>query len=265
MKLTDKINVTFNSIQIPLNTAYLCLDDFIVDLSRSTSFFKLKNKAADYVGSSEGWLNMDWSDTILFNKDNLQFEALCFHIPETNVELDNILEFENRAKLDKAQIILKQNENFVLSPMSYRYYIEKEDLLICFNQFNLSLAGVSEFKIANNLSLFEQKGSYIGWGMHSPHQYLNFKLSSKQKSKDSFFLKETFQKFLSLIETKNFEKMEQKNLDVLKQLAKLHNEISTSVEAEENIALKSIKEWIFDISDRYYWGTDYESYFINNE
>jgi hypothetical protein len=102
---------------------------------------------------------------------------------------------------------------------------------------------------------------YFGWCVYNPEKYITYEYCSKSTLNTSDSLWTNFKRVFELLESENYHKMENQNINVLVKLSSLHNEIVSSSKFKRNNGLKTLKTLLFDVAERFYWDCDFEKHF----
>ena len=258
MRLTEDVSIIIGN-DVDNLRSQIVLNDFKVVVCSCHTHDEYDLIMNNGVGSSEGWLSLNYADVMLFDSEGY-FDLAELRIPEKNVQPKFLEKFRLRESFKGIPVI----ENlcpFMLNPREYRHYDINENVLIAFSESEFALDNLSELKITNNVSLFFKNGSYVAWGFYYPELNLTQKYFEESNTISSKFLTESLKRALNLIEYSNFPELERKDIGFLMRIAELHNEIARNEETMDNPSLIILMDWLFDVCDRNYFGVDFERHF----
>jgi hypothetical protein len=249
----NKIGVQVESeMQLPGRPRFLITDTRVLLTVKKTPG-ELNNQLASLVGSKEEWLPLEKIDTLGFNANTGNLELLSLYYPEINKVPASFRQL-NQLRVKKGILRLDPDAPrvFQIEPFPFRYYNAEDNLLLCFNDHFTNAVHLEELRPTADISLYFLNGSYCAWGLHHADRYIASAISEEPLHESSGFLREQLKKSLEVITAENVELMDEKDLSILERIAEIHNKILTSPEYPKNNGLHILKNWLFDIADKFY-------------
>jgi hypothetical protein len=259
LKLNENLQIAPGEINTGINSR-IVLNDFKLFVSEWKSKEQYIEKINEGIGSSSGWLGLEYLDVMLFDK-NGSFSLIEFYIPESEMEMNfKDLKVDND-KLE-GSLVLSELCSFHLQPRKFRCTNFEKNILFAFSDLEISQDHLIELRITEFISLFFKDREYVAWAIHHPEQMLANTPFDRFDKVSSQFSKESFYRAFQLIEEGNFEELDKKSIPFLRELAELHNEIIKNDETRFNSNLTKLANWIYDVCERNYFGVDFEKYFM---
>jgi hypothetical protein len=239
----------------------LLLNDTKMLLTDSNSIEDLYNDLSKTIGSSEDWLPLDKVDTLAFDSATKLLKILFLYYSEENKIPKKISLLDSCQKITGIPRLRSNILDFNCVPFLYRHYDIERNLLVCFDDNFSDAETLTQYQIANNVCLFFRNEDYCAWGLYNPELYLTMNITNIPDHSSTEFLKKSFRRAFDLITNKTVERMDEKDLSVLKAIAELHNEIICHSEYSCNKGLSVIKSWLYDVTDRFYSEKEIQLFF----
>jgi len=258
--ITEDIPVTFiKGQQIPAR-ARILPDSLMMVLSTQQSIDAMEKEMMDAIGSVEDWLHMSRTDSLAFDAGTGLLKAVSLYYPELNREPGNLHLLARAEKTAAIPQLDTDAPSFELIPFSYRYYHEERDLLLCFDDAFMEVEQLEEIAISAEVSLFFSDGQYCAWGVYHPEVLLTNRIGATTEHAFDAFLKACFKDAYALITDETVEQMSEHDEETLKNIAALHNRI-VAHGATADSPLEVLKEWLFNLADKFYREQELEGLF----
>ncbi|MCU0432008.1 MAG: hypothetical protein MUC87_00985 [Bacteroidia bacterium] len=263
-KIKENIHIDFvPDKQLPC-TPKLILNDTTVILTNSISNIEFQNELSNTKGSTGDWLGLNGIDNFGFNKQTNLLQVLCLKYPEVNRIPANIDLIRNCEKILAVPLLPEPSVDFEINPFEKRNYSIENNMLICFsNDFTVN-SRLVEMKIAKDVSLIFENNIYSAWILYNPELYIDDGLDRKNSYESSLFLKTSLNRIFDLITIETVDKMDDRDMNTLVKISELYNAINQHKETDKIIGLSIMRQWLYDIVDKFYPSTDIQKHFIKN-
>ena len=250
-EITENAYITIeHGQQIPAAPRIL-IESLLVLITACQSESAMDKELTEVIGSIEDWLHMNRVDSLAFDASTRLLRMVAFYYPENNKKPADLNLLQEAEKIQGIPRLTEQSGSFELTPFPYRYYHMAGDLLICFNEAFTLADRLQEVVVSKNLSLFFNKGRYCAWGLYHPETRLVKGIREDVEYASNPFLKISIQEAFNLITDETVSRMFKQDVHCLQQVAALHNRIAAYAAVEES-PLGVLKNWLFDLADKFY-------------
>ncbi|NII26815.1 hypothetical protein HB364_17125 [Pseudoflavitalea sp. X16] len=249
-EITDNAYITLEYGQQLSIKPRILLDCLQVLITASQSTAAMDKEMSEVIGSTEDWLHLTSTDSLGFDPSTRLLKIVALYYPEDNKVPDNLQLLQEAEKIAGLPRLREHSGLFALEPFPYRYYHMEGNLLLCFNE-TFTLAGrLQEVVVSNDLSLFFRNNRYCAWGLYHPEIRLTDRIAAETDHLSNDFLKASLRDAFDLIKDETVNKMSKHDPDSLQQIAALYNRIA--VYTAPNRPLTVLKEWLFELADKFY-------------
>jgi hypothetical protein len=251
LKFTDNVPLDIIAGKQLLFNPRLIINDTKMLMADAVTIEGVENDLLHSVGSVEDWLHLSGIDSYAFDEKSKILKLLFLSYPEQNKVPNNLNDLKKIGKVVGIPRLLNAVD-FEIQSFEYRYYSIDNNLLLCFADTFAIDKSLIEVQIAEDVSLFFKNEQYCAWAVYNPELYIADNFNALAKGVSSSFLKMSFKKAFDLITTDAIDEMNDKDLSLLRRIASLHNEIQRHEEYPVINGLGIIKNWLYDVVDRFY-------------